>query len=60
MWGMIVDRIGLTDIFVRKLVTESYALRLVLHGLAVNDSLTELLYDRFVDGVALSRILGNA
>jgi len=44
---------GRTDIFVGELVAEAYSLRLVLHRLAVDDGLTEILYNGLVDCIAL-------
>jgi hypothetical protein len=44
---------GLTNVFVGKLVTESYTLRLVLNGFAIHDGLTELLDDGLVNSIAL-------
>jgi hypothetical protein len=46
----------LTNIFVCELMTESHTLRLVLHGLTIDNGLAELFDDGFVDGVALEDV----
>lgn len=43
----------LTDIFIRKFVTESYSLRLMLDRFAVNNGLAELFDDGLVNGITL-------
>lgn len=43
----------LTDVFVGQLVRQAYTLRLMLDRFAVYDSVFELLYNCFVDGVTL-------
>jgi hypothetical protein len=43
----------LTNIFVRKLMTQSNPLRLVFYGFAIDYSMPELLHDRFVDSITL-------
>lgn len=48
-------RITLTDVLIGQLVSKTYPLRLVLHGLPIHDGMLELLDDRLVNCIALSR-----
>lgn len=45
---------SLTDVFIRKFMAKPYSLWLVLNGLAVHYGRTKLLYNGFVNGVALA------
>ena len=45
---------NLTDILVGELMSQTHPLRLVLDRPSIHDGLSELFYDRFVNGVALS------
>lgn len=46
----------LTDVFVGKLMCQANSLWLMLHGFAIDDGLSKLVHDGFVDSITLMGI----